>query len=57
MLRTLDRHPWSAISGLIPALSCRFCRPHAPFAGRVRHSDKSVADELHEQHTRLALGD
>ena len=23
MLRTLDRHPWSAISGLIPALSCR----------------------------------
>jgi hypothetical protein len=28
-LRTLDRHPWSAISSLIPALSCRGCRPHA----------------------------
>ena len=45
-LRTLDRHPWSAISSLIPALSCRSCRPHAPFAGLVRLSDKSIADEL-----------
>ena len=56
-LRALDRHPWSAISSLIPALSCRSCRPHAPFAELVRLSDKSVADELHEQHTRRALGD
>ena len=56
-LRTLDRHPWSAISSLIPALSCRSCRPHAPFAELVRLSDKSVADDLHEQHTRRALGD
>jgi len=56
-LRTLDRHPWSAISSLIPALSCRSCRPHAPFAEFVRLSDKSVADELYEQHTRRALGD
>ena len=55
-LRTLDRHPWSAISSLIPALSCRSCRPHAPFAELVRLSDKSVADDLHEQHTRRALG-
>jgi hypothetical protein len=31
-LRTVDRHPWSAISSLIAALSCRACRPHAPFA-------------------------
>jgi hypothetical protein len=56
-LRTLDHRPWSAITSLIPALSCRSCRPHAPFAELVRLSDKSVADELHEQHTRQALGD
>jgi hypothetical protein len=31
-LRTLDRHPGDAISGLIPSLSCRRCSPHAPFA-------------------------
>jgi hypothetical protein len=30
-LRTLDRHPGGAISGLIPSLSCR-CSPNAPFA-------------------------
>ena len=56
-LRALDRHPWSAINSLIPALSCRSCSPHAPFAELVRLSDKSVADELHEQHTRRALGE
>jgi hypothetical protein len=55
-LQTLDRHPWSAISSLIPALSCRSCHPHTP-AELVRLSDKSVAGELHEQHTRRALGD
>ena len=42
---------------LIPALSCRSCRPSAPFAELVRLSDKSVADGLHEQHTRRVLGD
>jgi hypothetical protein len=31
-LRTLDRHPGSAISSLIPSLSCRRCSPNAPFA-------------------------
>jgi len=31
-LRTLDRHPDAAVSSLIPALSCRSCRPNAPFA-------------------------
>jgi len=56
-LRTLDRHPWSAINSLIPALSCRSCSPHAPFAELVRLSDKSVVEELHEQHTRRVLGD
>jgi hypothetical protein len=31
-LRTLDRHPHATIEGLIPALSCRRCRPNPPFA-------------------------
>ena len=31
-LAMLDRHPYSGISGLIPQLSCRSCRPNAPFA-------------------------
>jgi hypothetical protein len=31
-LRTLDRHPGGAISGLIPSLSCRRYSPNAPFA-------------------------
>ena len=56
-LRTLDRHPFAALTSLILALSCRSCRPHAPFAELVRLSDKSIADELNEQHTRRALGD
>jgi hypothetical protein len=55
-LRTLDRHPLSALSGLIPALSCRNCRPHAPFAELVCLSDRSIADEMREEHTRQVLG-
>ena len=31
-LRTLDRHPFGAVTSLIPSLSCRMCRPHPPFA-------------------------
>ena len=31
-LRTLDRHPFGAVTSLIPALSCKMCRPHPPFA-------------------------
>ena len=31
-LRTLDRHRDAAVTSLIPALSCRSCRPNAPFA-------------------------
>jgi hypothetical protein len=30
-LRTLDRHRDAAVTSLIPALSCRSCRPNAPF--------------------------
>jgi hypothetical protein len=56
-LRTLDRHPFAALTGLIPALSCRSCRPHAPFAELICLADKSVADGLYEEHTRRALGE
>src|ERR1017187_6117920 len=28
-LRALDRHPDAAVTSLIPALSCRSCRPNA----------------------------
>jgi hypothetical protein len=34
-LRTLDRHRNAAVTSLIPALSCRLCRPNAPFAELV----------------------
>jgi hypothetical protein len=30
--RALDRHRDAAITSLIPSLSCRSCRPNAPFA-------------------------
>jgi hypothetical protein len=48
-LRTLDRHPDAAVSSLIPALSCRSCRPNAPFAELVRLSRTSIADEMREE--------
>jgi hypothetical protein len=41
-LRTLDRHPDAAVTSLIPALSCRSCRPNAPFAELVQLSRTSV---------------
>lgn len=56
-LRTLDRHHDAAITSLIPALSCRSCRPNAPFAELVRLSRKSIADEMREEHRRRVLGD
>src|SRR5215470_18267657 len=51
-LRTLDRHPDAAVSSLIPVLSCRSCRPNAPFAELVRLSRTSIADEMREEHRR-----
>jgi hypothetical protein len=51
-LRTLDRHHDAAVTSLIPALSCRSCRPHAPFAELVRLSRTSIADEMREAHWR-----
>jgi hypothetical protein len=56
-LRTLDRHRDAAVTSLIPALSCRSCRPNAPFAEVVRLSRTSIADEMHEEHRRRVLGD
>jgi hypothetical protein len=43
-LRTLDRHHDAAITSLVPVLSCRSCRPNAPFAELVRLSRTSIAD-------------
>ena len=56
-LRGLDRHPDAAVSSLIPALSCRSCRPNAPFAELVRLSRTSIADEMRKEHRRRVLGD
>ena len=56
-LRTLDRHRDAAVTSLIPALSCRSCRPNAPFAELVRLSRKSIADEMREEHRSRVLGE
>jgi hypothetical protein len=56
-LRKLDRHPDAAVSSLIPALSCRSCRPNAPFAELVRLSRTSIADEMREEHRQRLLGE
>jgi hypothetical protein len=55
-LRTVDRHPDAAVTSLIPWLSCRSCRPNAPFAELVRLSQHSTADEMRIEHTRRVLG-
>jgi hypothetical protein len=56
-LRTLDRHHDAAVSSLIPVLSCRSCRPNAPFAELVKLSGMSIADEMREEHRRRVLGE
>jgi hypothetical protein len=56
-LRTLDRHHDAAMTSLTPALSCRSCRPNAPFAELVRLSRTSIADEMREEHRRRVLGE
>ena len=55
-LRTLDRHRDAALTSLVPALSCRSCRPNAPFAELVRLSRTSIADEMRIEHTHRVLG-
>ena len=42
-LRTLDRHRDAAVTSLIPSLSCRSCRPNAPFAETHAPSRKPSA--------------
>jgi hypothetical protein len=56
-LRAVDRHPDAAVSSLIPVLSCRSCRPNAPFAELVRLSRTSIVDEMREEHRRRVLGE
>ncbi len=56
-LRTLDRHPDAAVTSLIPWLSCRSCRPNAPFAELVRLSPMSLAEEMRQEHRRRRLGE
>ena len=46
-LRTLDWHRGGAVTALTPALSCRSCRPNAPFAELVCLSKSSVAEEYY----------
>jgi hypothetical protein len=55
--RRLDRHPDTMVTGLIPALSCRACRPQAPFAELVKLSPRSIAGEMREERRRRVLGE
>jgi hypothetical protein len=48
-LQTLDWHRGAAVTALIPALSCRSCRPNAPFAELVCLSKSSIADEYYAE--------
>jgi hypothetical protein len=48
-LRVLDWHRNAAVTALIPALSCRSCRPNAPFAEWVCLSKDSLAEEYYSE--------
>jgi hypothetical protein len=48
-LRTLDWHHGAAVTALIPSLSCRSCRPNAPFAELVCLSKSSVAEDYYAE--------
>ena len=41
----------ATMTALIPALSCRSCRPHAPFAELVCLSKSSVAEDFHAEYS------
>jgi hypothetical protein len=45
-LRALDWHRDAEVTALIPKLSCRGCRPHAPFAELLRLSEISVTENF-----------
>jgi hypothetical protein len=51
-LRMLDWHRGAAVTALMPALSCRSCRPNAPFAELVCLSKSSVAEEYYAERSR-----
>ena len=51
-LRSLDWHRDAAVTALIPALSCRSCRPNAPFAELVCLSKSSVAEDFYAEYSR-----
>jgi hypothetical protein len=48
-LRTLDWHHGAAVTALTPALSCRACRPNAPFAELLSLSKSSLAEEYYAE--------
>ena len=48
-LRKLDWHRGAAVTALIPALSCRSCRPNALFAELVCLSKSSVTEEYYAE--------
>jgi hypothetical protein len=54
-LRTLDWHRGAAVTALTPALSCRSCRPNAPFAELLQLSPTSISDELDVSRNRTKI--
>jgi hypothetical protein len=56
-----DRSPIVLIFGiknlLIPALSCRSCRPTEPFAELGRLSRTSIANEMRDKHRAQVLSE
>jgi hypothetical protein len=56
-LRRTGRHPGAAVTSLIPALSCRGCRPNAPFAELVRMSKTDIAEEMREEDRQHVMGE
>ena len=56
-LRTLDRHPMMAISGLIPSLSCRWCCSNPPFAKLIGLTAQStIATALRKRRSPWKIG-
>ncbi|MGB6663121.1 MAG: hypothetical protein WBE90_29560 [Xanthobacteraceae bacterium] len=56
-LRRLDWHPDAMVTSLVPKLSCRTCRPNAPFSELVKLLPTSIAGDLREDHRRRMLGE
>jgi hypothetical protein len=48
-LRKLDWRRGAAVTALTPALSCRSCRPNAPFAELLSLSRSSLAEEYYAE--------